>query len=43
LPALRAGKSVLPYLLQAVDSKPGGHTLADQCLPARRWMQQIGG
>jgi cyclic pyranopterin phosphate synthase len=43
LQALRAGQPVLPYLLQAVESKPAGHTLAELGLPTRRCMQQIGG
>lgn len=43
LPALRSGQPVLPYLLQAVESKPAGHNLDEEDRPTGRSMQQIGG
>jgi cyclic pyranopterin phosphate synthase len=43
LPAMRAGEAVLPYLQKAIDVKPTGHELAQNHLPSRRCMMQIGG
>ncbi|HEX9017978.1 MAG TPA: GTP 3',8-cyclase MoaA [Anaerolineaceae bacterium] len=43
LAALRAGEPVLPYIQQAIDSKPSGHELAQAHLPTGRCMMQIGG
>ena len=41
--ALRAGKTLLPFLQQAVDAKPLGHELFLQHYPQFRRMAQIGG
>lgn len=41
--AIRAGKSLLPFLQQAVDAKPQGHELFLQHYPESRRMAQIGG
>ncbi len=41
--ALRAGKPLLPFFQQAVDSKPQGHELLLQHYPESRRMAQIGG
>ncbi len=43
LAALRQGEALLPYLQQAVATKPAGHDLANNDLPKGRFMQQIGG
>lgn len=43
LEALRAGEPVLPYIQQAIDSKPSGHELFQDHLPTGRCMLQIGG
>jgi cyclic pyranopterin phosphate synthase len=41
--AIRTGKSLLPFLQQAVDAKPQGHELFLQHYPESRRMAQIGG
>ncbi len=41
--AVRAGEPLLPFLQQAVDSKPQGHELLLQHYPESRRMAQIGG
>ncbi len=43
LSALRVGEPILPYIIEAIESKPLGHELERDCLPVGRWMQQIGG
>jgi GTP 3',8-cyclase len=43
LPALRAGKPILPLIEQAVATKPLGHELGKQHYPTVRCMQQVGG
>jgi cyclic pyranopterin phosphate synthase len=43
LQALRAGESIQPYILEAVNQKPKGHELETHHLPTSRRMQQIGG
>ncbi|HEX9017984.1 MAG TPA: GTP 3',8-cyclase MoaA [Anaerolineaceae bacterium] len=43
LDALRAGEPVLPYIQQAIDSKPSGHEIEQHHLPTLRTMMQIGG
>jgi len=43
LPALRRGETAAPFLQQAVDSKPGGHDLAEGLPDYARSMRQIGG
>jgi len=43
LPALRRGESLRPYLEQAVEMKPRGHTLVETPSPCSRCMAQIGG
>jgi len=41
--AIRSGKPLLPFLQQAVDTKPQGHELFLQHYPESRRMAQIGG
>jgi cyclic pyranopterin phosphate synthase len=43
LPALRAGKPILPLLEQAVKIKPASHHLDTAELPEKRKMKEIGG
>lgn len=43
LSALRAGKAVEPYIINAINSKPSGHELDQNHLPSQRTMMQIGG
>jgi len=43
LAAQRAGESLFPYMLRAIEQKPAGHELALNHLPSRRCMRQIGG
>ena len=43
LPALRAGKPLLPLLQKAVALKPSSHELEEEHYPTGRCMRQIGG
>ena len=43
LAALRGGEPILPYIQQAIDSKPSGHELSENPHAFRRCMIQIGG
>lgn len=43
LEGLRSGEDILPYMVQAIESKPSGHELSLNHMPSRRCMLQIGG
>ncbi|MGD0006511.1 MAG: GTP 3',8-cyclase MoaA [Anaerolineaceae bacterium] len=43
LPALRAGESILPLLMKAVELKPSSHELEEERYSSGRCMRQIGG